>query len=159
MLNTPWRRASGALADVAPGDTVEITVSGELLTVRAPGRAEGRWSLTLPVARGWSALVHAASMERETEARLDSLWMVLLALPVGWLASSWRQAVVGAILAPAVVAIAGASSPLASAGTWALAACAVGAGSGFVLRSAWLRLKDRAPVGHPAEGLVLESIE
>jgi hypothetical protein len=95
LLDGPDVRLDGAFAGIARGDT--ITVAAERLTRTACLRVDER-SACLPLAtpgRGWSLVYFPESFPTWLRHVLDALWLLALALPVGW-CGGFRRPLIGA---------------------------------------------------------------
>lgn len=89
-FDQPDLRLRGAFRNVAPGDTLELTVhrpvdAGFCARLRMPASARAsRCGLRHSVGRGWALLRYPAGIARGPRPLLDFLWGALLALPAGW---------------------------------------------------------------------------
>ncbi len=106
LLGAPDLRVAGALATVAPGDTMHLAIErrgrGRCLSIGnredCPGFTPGRaWSLLFASGNGREAMLRA----------MDALWMGLLLLPVGLWSPRFRNLLArgGAALAGCVAAV------------------------------------------------------
>ncbi len=82
-LDQPDLRLPGALADVAPGDTIELSVHrvarGHVLT--HAGRAA---LLSFSVGVGWALLMYPEWLSPGTMQLVSVLWIMVLAVPIGF---------------------------------------------------------------------------
>lgn len=89
-FDQPDLRLRGAFRNVAPGDTLELTVhrpvdAGFCARLRMPASVRAsRCGLRDSVGRGWALLRYPARVARGPRPLLDFLWGALLALPAGW---------------------------------------------------------------------------
>lgn len=146
-MDEPSSRIPGALAAVAPGDTLRLGVSRESGRYCVSVSAEAHcFPLPGPVA-GWRVLYGLEGADPAFRRGVDLLWAALLVLPVGLCLRRRRESAVAMV----VVVLALLALPhlvgLRPAGAMELAAAALGVGWGV----AWAGLRRRAAAA-PAPG-------
>ena len=93
-LDRPYPRWPRGARTWAPGDTIELRMSGigdgiELahsggsIVPDSPKYDPGPVRITIPTARGWGFLMYPRWAARVTPKPLDFIWMFMLALPLG----------------------------------------------------------------------------
>lgn len=169
-LSRPDLRLRGALAGVAPGDTVRLAgwrpladaaaagprsrggADGPRRVADADGERRETWCLAagerrgcglgFPPGRGWSLLEHPEGLAPAALRGLDAAWIALLFLPLGLWGVRRPPSAAGLALAAGGLLAAPALTPLVAPGAVEAAGAAVGLGIGL-LAGRWARRRPR----------------
>jgi hypothetical protein len=105
-LDQPDLRFRGAMAEVAPGDTMAVRVEGARSGYCIALNALRRCQLGFTLGRGWGMLLYPERFPVWLMGPLDLLWLSSLALLVGfWARRRWETTAAVLLMVAAAVAV------------------------------------------------------
>jgi hypothetical protein len=144
-LPSPDARVSGAFANCAPGQRLDITLTGPLQHPRATIDGVERPAVGPDVASGWAFVLHSELLPRWLRAICSTVWLWLLFVPFGLWARPMLATAFGIGLLGAALLLVPAWSHIDPVGAARMLAIAAAVAAGIVLRAGVRRRSGRRP--------------